>query len=214
MNEIQLHRWINEKKGRRAVKNLKKNGFQAHFTQNCEEAVNLVLKVVKTANSFGFGGSATTRHLDLPGILARNGKTVYDHWNPSADSSDMDIRLKQGRSDCFICSANAISETGEIINVDGAGNRTSAMSFGCPNVIVIAGINKVAPDMESALRRIREIAAPMRAKSLDMDTPCAKNGVCTDCSAPQRICRITLILHRKPMMTDITVIIINEQLGF
>jgi len=70
-------------------------------------------------------------------------------------------------------------------------------------------VNKIRPDMESALRRIKEIAAPMRAKSLNMQTPCAQTGICTDCNSPQRICRVTTILHRKPMLTDISVILIN-----
>lgn len=214
MKEFLIHKWIAEQKGHRAVTNLKRNDFQAHWAANAEEGVALFLELVKGFTSFGFGGSATTRQLDLPGILERQGKTVYDHWNPPADASDIEMRLKQGRSDCFICSANAISETGEIINVDGIGNRTNAMTFGCPNVIIIAGINKVTRDLESAFQRIKETAAPMRAKSLHLDTPCAKNGVCTDCHSPQRICRITTILHRKPMMTEITVIIVADDLGF
>lgn len=214
MKDIQYHTWLNEEKGHRVVTNLKKNGFQAHFTATSQEATDLVLELVKKDNRFGFGGSSTTRHLALPGILERLGKTVYDHWNPPGEASDLELRMKQGRSDCFLCSANAISETGEIINVDGVGNRTNAMTFGCPRVIILAGINKVSRDLESALRRIKEIAAPMRAKSLNLDTPCAKNGLCTDCNSPQRICRITTILHRKPMMTDITVILINENIGF
>lgn len=214
MKEIQYRRWLNEQKGHRAVINLKKNGFQAHFTASAEEAVDLVLEMSLNYTYFGFGGSSTTRSLDLPGTLERLGKTVYDHWNPPPDTSDIEIRMKQGRSDCFICSANAISETGEIINVDGAGNRTNAMTFGCPHVIIIAGVNKIVRDMDSAFKRIRETAAPMRAKSLNLDTPCAQNGVCLDCNSPQRICRITTILHKKPMMTDITVIIINADTGF
>ena len=88
------------------------------------------------------------------------------------------------------------------------------MTFGCPKVVIIAGINKVTSTLDSALARIREVAAPMRARSLDMETPCAETGRCTDCNAPQRICRITTILHRKPMMTDVSVVLINEPLGF
>ena len=194
--------------------NLQKNGFRAHFTASIDEASALTLEIVKNFKSFGFGGSSTTRVMNLPQILESQGKTVFDHWNPPADTTDIEMRLKQGRAECFICSANAISQTGEIINVDGVGNRTNAMTFGCPHVLVIAGINKVAPDLDSGLRRIREIAAPMRAKSLNMDTPCTRNGLCADCNSPHRICRITTILHKKPVMTDITVIIVNKEIGF
>lgn len=211
---MDYRRWLDEQKGHRTVINLKKNGFRAHLTANDRETADLIEEMTHSYTSFGFGGSSTTRQLDLPGILEGKGKTIYDHWNPPADGSDIEIRLKQGRSDCFICSANAVSETGEIVNVDGVGNRTSAMTFGSPNVIIVAGINKVTSDLESALRRIREVAAPMRARSLGMDTPCASTGVCADCNSAQRICRITTILHRKPMMTDITVLIVNRELGF
>jgi len=104
--------------------------------------------------------------------------------------------------------------SGEIVNVDGAGNRNNAMSFGCPKVVIVAGTNKITRDLESAIRRVRDVAGPMRAKSLNRETPCAETGICTDCNSPQRICNITTILHRKPMMTDISVILINEELGY
>ena len=147
--------------------------------------------------------------------LKAKGKTIHDHWQKDlSKEEDLDIRLNQGRCDCFFCSANAISITGEVVNVDGIGNRTNAMCFGPKKVVVIAGMNKVTQDLESALKRVRDIAGPMRAKSLGMDTPCAETGICNDCNSPQRICRITTILHRKPMLTDITVILVNEALGF
>ena len=143
------------------------------------------------------------------------GKTVYDHWQKGlSKEEDLTIRLHQVRSDCFLCSANAISATGEIVNVDGIGNRTNGMTFGPAKVVIVAGMNKVTPDVDSALRRVREIAAPMRAKSLGMQTPCAETGLCTDCNAPQRICRITTILHRKPILTDVSVVLINQAMGF
>lgn len=214
MADEKYRTWMGEQLAHRTVENLKKHGFGAHFTTDTEEAADLILELAGGFDSFGFGGSSTTRTLNLPQKLKEMGKTVYDHWDPAPDASDLEIRLKQGRSDCFICSANAISAGGEIVNVDGVGNRNNAMTFGCPHVIIAAGINKVAPDLESAMRRVREIAAPMRARSLNMDTPCARTGLCSDCNSPQRICRVTTILHRKPMMTQITVVLINQSLGY
>lgn len=214
MTDIQHRNWLGERLGHRAVENLKKHGFNTHFVADAEEAADLVIELAHRYKTFGFGGSSTVRALGLPAKLAQMGKTIFDHWDPPQESSDLEIRLKQGRADCFICSANAIAASGEIVNVDGVGNRTSAMTFGCPHVILIAGINKVTCDLDTALRRIREVAAPMRAKSLNMATPCAETGFCSDCNAPQRICRITTIVHRKPMMTDVTVILINQTLGY
>lgn len=207
--------WLWEKLGEKCVKNLKKNGFDAHFTKTVEDAKTLILDMVSGFDTFGFGGSDTTRALGLDGALKARGKTLYDHWQTGlSKEEDLEIRLQEGRCHCFFCSANAISVTGEIVNVDGVGNRTNAMSFGPQKVVVVAGMNKVTHDLESALDRVRDVAGPMRAKSLNMDTPCAETGLCSDCNAPQRICRITAIFHRKPMMTDISVVLVNQAMGF
>jgi len=207
--------WLWGKTAERCVKNLKKNGFDARFVENAAEARDLVVEMVSSHMTFGFGGSDTTRALGIKERLQEMGKTVYDHWQKGlSKEEDLAIRMNQIRSECFFCSANAISASGEIVNVDGIGNRTNAMTFGPAKVVIIAGMNKVTPDLDSALRRVREVAAPMRAKSLGMQTPCAETGLCTDCNAPQRICRITTVLHRKPMLTDLSVVLINQALGF
>jgi L-lactate utilization protein LutB len=213
--ENNYQRWLWQKLGEKCVNNLKKHGFDAHLAEAAEDANNIILKLVSEFETFGFGGSDTTRALGLHEALKSQGKTIYDHWQTGlSKEADLEIRLLQGRCDCFFCSANAVSATGEIVNVDGVGNRTNAMSFGPKKVVVAAGMNKVTHDLESALNRVSEVAAPMRAKSLNMDTPCAETGICSDCNSPQRICRITTILHRKPMLTDVSVVLINEALGF
>lgn len=215
MPENEYQTWLWEKLGKKTVKNLKKHGFDAHFVKSVKEARDLILDLVSEFETFGFGGSDTTRNLGIMEKLKNKGKTFYDHWQKDlGKEKDLDIRLRQGRCDCFFCSANAISVEGEIVNVDGIGNRTNAMSFGPKKVVIVAGMNKIRPDLASALKRVRDVAGPMRAKSLGMETPCAETGLCSDCNAPQRICRITTILHRKPMLTDISVVLINERLGF
>ena len=208
-------KWLWEKQGEKCVKALKDHGFDAHFVSTIEEARDLILGMISGYETFGFGGSHTTRSLGVKETLQAKGKTLFDHWEGNLfGEENRKIRLAQGRSDCFICSANAISATGEIVSMDGVGNRTAAMTFGPKKVIIVAGMNKVRPDLGSALERIKEVAGPMRAKSLNLDTPCAKTGVCSDCNAPKRICEVTTILHRKPWMTDISVILINESLGY
>jgi len=207
--------WLWEKLAEKCVKNLKKHGFDAHFVSSGEEARTLILDMVSGCETFGFGGSDTTRSLGVMEELKAGGKTIYDHWVKGHNlEEDLELRLQQGRCDCFFCSANAISTTGEVVNVDGVGNRTNAMTFGPKKVVVVAGMNKVTHDLDSALRRVQEVAGPMRAKSLGMETPCAETGVCNDCNVPQRICRVTTILHRKPMLTDISIILVNEEMGF
>lgn len=207
--------WLWEKQAHDCVTKLIKNDFDAHFVPDVQTAAARILEMVTPFESFGFGGSGTTRCLGVMETLKAEGKTIHDHWQADlSKEKDLAIRLAQGRCDCFFCSANAISATGEIVNVDGIGNRTNAMTFGTKKVIIVAGMNKVTPDLESALNRIRLIAAPMRAKSLNMDTPCAESGRCVDCHAPQRICRVTTILHRRPLLTDVSVILIGQALGF
>ncbi|MFO7987129.1 MAG: lactate utilization protein [Desulfatiglandaceae bacterium] len=213
--EKNYHAWLWEKMGEDCVNALIKNGFDAHFVPSVQKAKALILNMISAYETFGFAGSDTTRALGVLEALEANRKIIYDHWQEGlSKEADLEIRLQQGRCHCFLCSANAVSMTGELINVDGVGNRTSAMAFGPEKVVVAAGMNKVTHDLESALRRIREVSGPMRARSLNMDTPCARTGRCTDCNVPQRICRITTILHRKPMLTDVSVVLINEALGF
>jgi len=211
----QYQQWLWEKSAQHCVKNLIKNDFDAHFVPDARTATAQILEMVAPYESFGFGGSSTLRGLGVIDALQAQGKTIYDHWQAGlSPQQDRAIRLAQGRCDCFFCSANAIAASGEIVNVDGIGNRTNAMTFGTAKVVIAAGMNKVTPDLESALKRVRNVAAPMRARSLNMQTPCAESGRCSDCSAPQRICRITAILHRRPMLTDISVFLIGQPLGF
>ena len=207
--------WLGEKRAETCIKNLKKRQFDACFADSEEKARALVFKMVGSFETFGIGGSSTVRELGIADALRNAGKTVHDHWQPDlSPEQDFGIRLAQGRCDMFFCSANAISVEGEIVNVDGIGNRTSAMTFGPKKVVIVAGTNKLASDLDSALKRVREVAAPMRAKSLGIDTPCAATGFCSDCASPQRICRITTILHCKPMLTEMSVVLVNRRLGF
>lgn len=208
-------KWLGEKIGQSCVTHLINHRFDAHFVNTPQSAVNLILDWVKTHDRFGFGGSATIKSLGIKDILLEMKKKVFDHNEEGlTPEKSLEYRKKQSACDCFLCSANALSQTGEIVNVDGIGNRTNAMCFGPQKVIVVAGINKVMPTLEAAIRRVKDVAAPMRAKSLGVETPCAVTGHCTDCNSPMRICNITAILHRKPMLTDISVIVVNEELGF
>lgn len=213
--QSEFHDWLGEQRCRTCVANLKKNGFDAHWVADIDTARELILPMLIQYESFGFGGSDTVRKLGLIEQLTADGKTVHDHWQAGlSPEQSLAIRKDQLTSDCFFCSANAVSMTGEIVNVDGAGNRTSAMGFGPKRVFIVAGANKVANDLPAALQRIRDVAGPMRARSLGMQTPCAETGVCSDCRSPQRICRITTILHRQPMLTPTCVVLINQTLGY
>ena len=221
MNDT-YQKWLWEKQGQECVENLKKHAFDAHFVPSAEAAKTLIIDMVKAYESFGFAGSETTRSIGLLDEIEAMGKTIYDHWQTDISNWQKNltkeemfqVRLSQGRCDCLLCSANGISLTGEIVNVDGVGNRNAAMTFGPKKVVIVAGMNKVRRDLQSALDRVQEIAAPPLANKLGYETPCAETGFCSDCNSPKRICRITTILHRKPLLTDMSVVLVNEALGF
>lgn len=197
---------------------LTKKGYTVHYTPTQSDAKELALSLIAPGTTVGFGGSITTRQIGLVDALLERGHEVFDHWQPGLTLEEMNtIRLKQTTSDVFLTSANAITLAGEIINIDGLGNRVAAAIYGPKAVIVIAGMNKLATNLHTALDRIHNVAAVNNARRLQIPTPCSVTGKCTDCSSPTRICNITVIQHRRPMpgqIRDYHVIIVGEELGY
>ncbi len=199
----------------RTKNSLEKNGFKAIFFESPQEVNGWLLEKIKKDETVGIGGSKTVRELGIVEELKKRGNTLFDHWEEGLTPEEvLDKRKKQMLADIFLTSANAITEKGEIVNREGVGNRINAMTFGPKRTYIIVGKNKIVPDIESAIERIKKIAAPLRNKSLNTPNPCVKKGECTDCDYPTRICRITHIIHRCPSNSDITVIIVNEEMGF
>ena len=130
------HQWLWHKWADTALKNLKKNGFDAQFVASSQEARALILERFSSYGTYGVGGSDTIRKIGILEDLRKMGKPVYDHWQEGlSGEKELEIRLLQGRCDCFFCSANGISMTGEIVDVDGMGNRNNAMTFGPKKVV-------------------------------------------------------------------------------
>ncbi len=194
---------------------LEKNGFKGILVSSKEEAAEKIMEIAEDCSSVGIAGTHTVRALGVLPKLEQAGKVMSDHWKFKPwTPEELECRKNQGRVDLFLVSSNAVTMNGEIVNRDGCGNRVNAMTFGPRKVVIVIGKNKITPDLESALARIEEVAAPIRAMSLNRKTPCVKTGYCMDCDSPERICRITSIIHKRPVMTDITVIIIPEDLGY
>lgn len=187
-----------------------KNGFKVKTFNKIEEAKDDLLSKIKIDESVGIGGSMTIDKMDIYDDLKAKGGEVYWHWRKDI----ADAATKARDADTYITSTNALTMDGKLVNMDGNGNRVSAMIYGHKDVYIIVGKNKISKSYEEARERIRNIAAPMNAKRLNLDTPCAHTGKCSDCDSPQRICRAEVIIHKNPSATNINIYLIDEELGY
>ncbi|MDF2593185.1 MAG: hypothetical protein K0S75_2651 [Clostridia bacterium] len=202
-----------EQKIKNTIDNLKKNNFDVKYFENSKDAVQEILLEIHTEDVVGIGGSMTIKELQLDALLKERGNTVHWHWLEKTPEDMNKARQFAAQSDVYLTSTNALTQDGKLVNTDGTGNRVAAMFYGPKKTIVVCGVNKLAEDVDSALERI-EMNAYKNARRLKLSTPCAINESCTDCSSPQRMCNITTIIRKKPMQKEITVILINEELGF
>lgn len=210
-----LESWHNETLGDKVVKALQKNNFNAVYLNKAEEASEYILNNIKKGDKVGFGGSDTIKYLDLQEKMQAMGTEILDHNSPGLTADEkLNIRRAQLICDVFLCSSNAVTLNGELVNVDGTGNRVAAMTFGPKKVIVVVGVNKICKDEEAAFERIKMYAAPLNTKRLEINTPCCETGHCMDCKNDKRICRIYSVLKRKPSLTDLTVLVVGEDLGY
>lgn len=162
----------------------------------------------------GFGGSVTLEELGLYDSLSAHNALV-SHWHTPEGQTHDDVRAKAAAAEHYLLSANGIAETGEIVNIDGAGNRVASMLYGHKKVWIVAGKNKLAPTYDEALWRARNIAAPKNARRLARKTPCAVNADrCYNCKSPERICRGLVVLWEPMTGVETEVVLVNEDLGF
>jgi LUD domain len=211
----ELLHWSHEQKCQKTVDASRQNGFTAVYCDTPQHAHTYILEHATDATSIGFGGSRTIVDLDVEAPLTAQGKEILNHANPALAPEEKLAAMRcQLTCDLFLTSTNALTQSGWLVNIDGNGNRVAAMLFGPRKVIVVAGRNKlVEGDLESAIHRIKTVAGPANAKRLNRNTPCAKTGTCADCNSPERICRVTSIIDRKPSYTDVHVLVVNQDLG-
>lgn len=211
----ELVRWTWEQKCEKVVESLGQNGFTAVYCRTGREARDYIIKESAEAHSVGFGGSRTIVDLDLQGPLMESGKEILNHGNPGLTPEErLEIMRRQLTCDLFLTGTNAVTLSGWLVNIDGNGNRAAAMFFGPRKVMVVAGRNKIVDgDLQAAINRIKNWASPPNAKRLNCNTPCAKTGFCSNCNSPERICRVTTVIDRKPRVMDIRVLVVNEDMG-
>lgn len=195
------------------IKNLEKRKINAKFFATKEDAKIELLQELEEEKNIGIGGSMTIMEMNLHEELMRKGKNVYWHWLVEPEKRN-EVRQLASNADVYLTSTNALTESGELVNIDGMGNRVSAMFYGPKKVIVICGINKISSDLISAMDRIKAEACPPNAKRLGLKTPCASTDICNNCLSPDRMCNVTVIINHKPMAVDLNVYIVGESLGY
>ena len=193
-------------------KNLEKSGFKVNLFETKEEAADFLNESID-GKTVSFGGSKT---LDQMGVFESLGKhnDILWHWYPREGSTSDETRRAAQDTEVYLSSVNAVSEAGELVNIDGAFNRLASVFYGHDKVYLVISANKITADYDSALWRARNIASPLNCKRYNVATPCVKDGRCHDCDSPQRLCRGLSVIWRHPMAGEIEIVLINEELGF
>lgn len=204
-----------EKKGQQLVKALKNRHFDAWYCATKEQALEKALELIPEGASIGWGGAATAQQMGLlTAVSCEKYRAIDRDKCKTPEEREHAMRLCQ-QADVFITGANAISMDGEMVNIDGIGNRVASIIYGPKTVLVVAGMNKVADDLESAVERARTVAAPTnQQRFLLKGNPCTVTGVCSDCTSPDCICNQIVITRNCRPAGRIKFIIIGEELGF
>ena len=190
-------------------KNLENRGFRVHRFASGAEAAEFLVQTLH-GTSIGIGGSVT---IDTLGVYDRlcGSNEVFWHWKNHAPET----RERAGKAETYLCSANGVSENGEIVNIDGFGNRVAGTIYGPERVFLVVGRNKIALDLTGAIDRARNIAAPLNARRLNRHTPCAVGEPrCHDCRSPEKVCGVMTVFFMPPTsIKEFHVLLVNEDLG-
>lgn len=206
-------KWQADALGARTVEALKKRNFDALYVPTKEEAAQKVLEFVQLGDTVGFGGSMTAGQMGLHELVEQKGAVKLLHDGITDPEEHRRVTLAAQHSDVYITSVNAMTVDGMLYNIDGRGNRVSAMIFGPKHVVIVAGINKIALNEQQAFERMYRYASPLNNKRLHIENPCAKMGSCINCLKETCICNAVVQLRRRPSGTPTTVIVIGEELG-
>lgn len=203
-----------ENKASTIIKNLEKRQMKGFYCPTVKEGVEKVLSLIEENSSVAWGGSMSVVESGLLEKIKSGNYSVIDRDKACDEKSRKEIYSKIAVCDNFLMSTNAITLDGELVNIDGRGNRLSYLIFGPESVIILAGMNKVVTDVESAVKRIRSIATPANTVRLERKTPCASTGRCADCLSPQTICCSTVITRYSLVPDRIKVVLVGEELGY
>ncbi len=209
MNENIIKR--NELLAQKVIKGLESRNMKGYYAATKEEALKIALDLIPETSSVSMGGAMSAHEIGLVEAL-KNGNYKFIDRNKAEDPRA--AMLAGYDADYFLTSANAMTEDGVMVNIDGNSNRVSSIAQGPKHVLVIAGMNKICPDVDSAIKRARNVAAPTNAQRFGLSTPCAKTGSCMNCKLPDTICCQFLITRYSRHEGRIQVILVNDSLGF
>ncbi len=204
-----------DKRIQEAILNLKRNNMAGYFVETKEELLQLIVSLIKNGERVGWGDSVTLEETGVFEFMRKGSFVLNDkHQSGLTREEKREIYLKNFDVDTFLTGTNAITLDGKLFNIDGNGTRVAPMLYGPRQVIVVAGINKLADTVEDAIQRTRQIAAPLDAVRLNKETPCTKLGRCIDCRHAQRICNDFVLIAGQFVKNRIKVIFINQEYGF
>jgi L-lactate utilization protein LutB len=204
----------NERLAKTIIKNLQRRHMEAFYCPTAEDAVRQVSALIDDGSSVTWGGTMTVRDLGIPDVLKNRGTLeVIDRDLAETAEEKQAAYLRAFSADVYLTSANALSEDGVIVNIDGNGNRVAAITWGPKKVIFVIGLNKVAQTVEAALSRARGTASPINAARFDIKTPCQIDGVCHNCNSPESICNYIHFLRNSPKGRHV-VVLVGENLGY
>lgn len=196
------------------IKNLKRRHIEGFYCPTGKDAVKKVSELIENGSSVTWGGTMTVRDLGIPDVLRNRGTLeVLDRDLVETAEEKQAMYLRAFSTDVYLTSANAISEDGVIVNIDGNGNRVAAITWGPKKVIFVIGLNKVAQTVEAALARARSTASPINAARFDIKTPCQMDGVCHNCNSADSICNYVHFLRNSPKVRH-QVVLVGEDLGY
>lgn len=211
---------MDKQKTDKLIKTLEKNNFEVHFAETMKDAVNVfennILNNIKIS-SVSYADSKTMQATGVLDVLRKKEDTEFiDTFNKEDDwRTQISKRKKALTADLFLTGTNAVTEAGQLVNLDMIGNRVAAITFGPKYVVLFIGINKIVTNLEEAFNRIKTIAAPVNAKNHPgLKTPCQKTGVCSDCASPDRICNTWTITEKSYPKNRVKIILINEDAGY
>lgn len=204
----------NEKLAATLIRHLKQRHYDAYYCHNTKELLEQVEALIPEDSTIAWGGSDSIRSTGVTTMLKNGNYKVYDRDEAKDDEERNAIYRKAFECDYFLASANAISEDGVIVNIDGNGNRVAAITWGPKHVIFIVGLNKVTQDVDSAIKRARSVAAPINMARFDLNTPCSKDGTCHNCKSPDSICNYISIQRMSHPAGRHIVILVGEDLGY